>query len=323
MKKGFFYCVIITFLASSCGGQSYYDIAEDGDGIYNHEDQDGIYEVENDFNSYSDEPDISIEDRLNYTDLSEPMEVNWTQLISNYIEDGQIVNFEGYIGRLPTFMSSYDKSESTIDVFERRNQTEGKKMSVSIVIGTSPGHIRSLPKNPEQKDLRIVCDQDLIAGVGTQVRIQGEYSTSSGDYYNYLDLKKIRILSDDFDGSKLEKAVELTNAIAESDKTDKTYCYMDAKLSLSSYMSSFHDKYTINISQDNNKYTERAYCYIGTTAGKMEALPNSYSDRDFIIYDYLGNQQKGTSGTYRIYGTFNKLDVESLGVFTIEEFKKL
>jgi len=321
MKKVFFYCFIISALASSCGGQSYYDIAEDGDGIYNHEDEDGIYEVEDNYGS--DEPDISIEDQLNYTDLSEPMEVNWTKLISNYIEDGQIVNFEGYIGRVPTFSSNYDKSELTINVFERRNQTEGKKMSVTCVIGTSPGHIRSMPKDPEQEDLKIVCDQDQIATVGSHVRIQGEYATSSGDYYNYLELKKILILSDDFDESKLEKAVELTDAIAENDKLDKTYCYMDAKLSLSSYMSNFNDKYTINISQSNNKYTERAYCYVGTSAGKMEELPKSYSDRDFIIHDYLGNQQKGSSGTYRLYGTFNKLDVESLGVFTVEEFKKL
>ncbi|MEO9532327.1 MAG: hypothetical protein ABJG68_08650 [Crocinitomicaceae bacterium] len=309
MLKNILYFSFFSLLLS-CGGQSYYDIDNEDD----YDDYDYLDEEFEDI--FVDEMDAS-------SNLSTPIEADWELLISNEIAEDQIINFEGYLGRLPNTMYNSDNRELTLDVYERRNQIEGNKMRVDVVIGTTPGHVRSLPKDYEQSDLRVVCDQDIIAGVASHVRIQGEYGESSGTYYNYLDLKKIRILSDDFDESVFDEAVKLHNKVIDTEELDDVYSYMDCSLSLSSYMSDFSGKYTINIKQDDNKYTERAYVYIGNTAGKMEALPTSYSDKDFIIYDYLGNPHKGTEGKFRLYGTFNRLDVESKGVFTVEEFKKL
>lgn len=88
-------------------------------------------------------------------------------------------------------------------------------------------------------------------------------------------------------------------------------------------MSLYSDKYTVSVKQSDNKYTERAYFYVGESAWKMGALPESYTEKDFIACDYLGNVHKGRDGKFRLYGTFNRLDVPFKGVFSVEEIKKL
>lgn len=252
-----------------------------------------------------------------------PIEVNWETLISKELDDKKNVIFEAYVAKLPLTMYNYDKRELTLDFYERRNQIEGAKMRIDIVIGTSPAHVRSLPEDYGQDDLKIICEDGKSAKVGSKVSIEISYKNSTAEGYNYGDLTSITLIDDVFDESSLEDAVELTNEVIEDTTADKVYAYFDASMETSRYMTPFDGKYTISVNQKNNKYLERSYVYIGTTAGKMEQLHDGFLDKDFLIYDYKGEAQKAGSGKYRLYGTFNQLDVESKGVFTIEEIKKL
>jgi len=277
--------------------------------------------ADDDLSDLMDEYDENIEEEEK-VDLS-PIEVSWEQLISDELVDNQNVIFNAYVGKLPTTMYSYDNREITVEFYPRRNQIQGEKMRVDITIGTSPGHVRSLPEEYAQEDLKIVCEGGKTAGVGSFVQVHGVFSNSTADYYNYLDLTKISLLENSFDESTFDKAVELTNEVIEDTTLDDTYSYMDVSMETSMYMSPWDGRYSVNISQKNNSFLKSAYITIGAQAGGMDQLTDGFTDKDFIVYDYNGDAQKAASGKYRIFGTFNPLDVEAKGTFSVEEIKKL
>ncbi|OIQ31246.1 MAG: hypothetical protein BM555_05335 [Crocinitomix sp. MedPE-SWsnd] len=277
--------------------------------------------ADDDLSDLMDEFDESFEEEEK-VDLS-PVDVSWEKLISDELVDHQNVIFDAYIGKLPTTMYNYDNREMTIEFYPRRNQVQGEKMRVDITIGTSPGHVRSLPEEYAQEDLKIVCEGGKTAGVGSFVKVRGVFTNSTADYYNYLDLTKITLLEDGFDEAIFDKAVELTNLVIEDTTLDDSYSYMDVSMETSMYMSPWDGRYSVNISQKNNSYLKSAYITIGSKPGGMNQLTDGFTDKDFIVHDYNGEDQKAASGKYRIFGTFNPLDVEAKGTFSVEEIKKL
>lgn len=270
--------------------------------------------------SYGFEDDYEVPEE----EVLEMITVTWEDLASGELEDGQPITIEGYVGPLPSTIYSYDDSELGIDLYERRNQSDGFHLDVDIPIGSSKNHVRSLPDDYQQSDLKIMTNEAETAGVGDYVRMEGIFTKSSSSDAIYFDADKIEMLEKPvFDESIFETAVELTNEVIEDESKDGAYVYMDVKMDLRMYMMVYDNEYTVEISQKNNKYLESASIRIGNSEGKMHELVDNFTDSDFIIYDAQGNQQKGASGKYRVYGTFNQLDTDSKGIFTVEEFVKL
>ncbi len=257
-------------------------------------------------------------------EVLEMMAVSWEDLASGELKDGQPITIEGYVGPLPSTIFSYDDSELGIDLYERRNQCDGFCLDVDIPIGSSKNHVRSLPDDYQQSDLKIMTNDAETAGVGDYVRMEGIFTKSSSSDAIYFDADKIeKLTKPSFDESIFETAVELTDEVIEDESKDGAYAYMDVKMDLSMYMMVYDNQYTVDISQKNNSFLKSTYVIIGESEGQMRALVDNFTDSDFIVVDTKGNEQKGASGKYRIYGTFNQLDIDSKGTFTVEEFVKL
>ena len=91
-------------------------------------------------------------------------------------------------------------------------------------------------------------------------------------------------------------------------------------LELSMFMMSYDQlTYSVNINQNNNTYLESVKIFFGEDASTMNILEDDFTDADFIVRDYKGDEYNGARNTFRLYGTFNQLDIDSKGMFTVEE----
>ncbi|MBD3636108.1 MAG: hypothetical protein HUJ25_02105 [Crocinitomicaceae bacterium] len=248
-----------------------------------------------------------------------PVEATYEMLLKGEVEDNRTVVFETFVAPLPSTMYFGD-GELSLNFYERRNQTEGPHMNVDIREGNDNNEVESLPEEYYQDDLKIHTDDGDVAVVGDYVRITGTFSEASDANYQYVDLKKIEKLDYSFDESIFDNAVELTDDFITNVENDNGYAYIDGTLELSMFMSSFDGStYSVTINQDMNSYSEMVYINIGNGPSSMNALNEGFTDEDFIVRDYKGTEHNGSSKKFRLYGTFNQLDVDSKGIFHVEE----
>lgn len=249
-----------------------------------------------------------------------PIEASYDELLSGDIEEYKTVIFETFVAPLPSTMYFGD-GELSLDFYERRNQSGGPHMRVDIREGSSNNHVESLPEEYYQEDLKIHTDDGSIVGVGDYVRITGTYSEASSEEYQYIDLTKIEKIEDySFDEAIFDNAVELTDEFVEDEENDDGYCYIEGTLELSMFMSSYDGlTYSVKLTQDMNSFSESAYINIGTGPSSMNELGEGFTDADFIVRDYKGEEHQAAGKKFRLYGTFNQLSVSTKGMFNVEE----
>lgn len=293
--KLFYYitALMLTFVLFSCGG------GNDAEEITNSK-NDGTEEVED-----------------------TPVDATFDQLINGEIEENKTVVFETFVAPLPSTMY-FGEGELSLDFFERRHQTEGRHMSIDIPTGTGKNRVESLPETYYQDDLKIHTADGDIAVVGDYVRVTGTFTEASDANYQYIDLKKIEKIDYTFDEAVFETAAKLTDDFILDEASDKGYAYIEGTLELMMFMSSYDGfTYSVNINQNMNTYIETVYINIGSGPSSMNSLPDNFTDADFILRDFKGEEFNGAKNKFRLYGTFNQLDIESKGMFTVEEIVAL
>lgn len=250
-----------------------------------------------------------------------PIEASFDEILNGEIDEYRTVIFESFVAPLPSTMYFGD-GELSLDFYPRRNQTGGPHMRVDIAEGSSENHVSPLPEEYYQEDLKIHTNNGDVAVVGDYVRITGVYSEASDDNYQYIDLVSVEKLDYAFDESVFTEAAELTDEFMTNEANDDGYAYVDGTLDLMMFMSSYDGQtYSVKIDQDMNSYSESVYINIGTGPSTMNELHEGFGDSDFIVRDFKGDEYKGKSAKFRLYGTFNQLDVESKGMFNVEEIK--
>ena len=287
--------VIASFLLFSCGGE------RPGD------DED-----------YSTDSDATEEE----VDMT-PVEASYDEILAGDIEEYRTVIFETFVAPLPSTLYLGD-GEVSLDFYERRNQTGGRHMRVDILEGSSKNRIEPIPEEYAQSDLKIHADDGSVLSVGDYVRITGTYSEASDDKYQYIDLEKIEKVGFSFDEGVFETAAELTDDFIDDEANDDGYAYVEGTLELSMFMSSYDGMtYPIKITQSNNSFTESVYINIGSGPSSMNILNEGFTDADFIVRDFNGDEHNAAGKKFKLYGTFNQLGTSSKGMFNVEEIVAL
>lgn len=257
-----------------------------------------------------------------------PRAVQWAEVYAESLKPDEKVILEAYVGPLPSFMS-IGGSSLYIDFYERRNQDGGFYIHASLPTGESPNQVKSLPSSFQQSDLIITTDDGTTVGVGDYVRMEGKFSKASSEEYDYLEVTKIEKIEQEFDPAQLDRAIELTDEIAEDSTQQGSYVYMDASMRLGMFMGGFmSEKYNVVIDQKNNQYVNSAGFMVGEQAGQMKELEDGFTDEDFIIHDINGEAMNGGKGKFRLYGTWKQgksySEDDQLSIyFEVEEVKKL
>ena len=279
-------------------------------------------------NQVDEESDALVEETLTEEELKlkEPMVVRWNQIQDGQLEDGQVIQFNSFVVPLGARMFSTN-DDISLDFFERRQQTNGYHLSVSIPIGNQKNEIKEIPKEYNAlRDVKINTSCGKLAEVGDYVTITGVWRSAENDgKYDYLNLTDISLADYKFDEKSLDGVEELTDEVVEN-TTDVTYGYIDGKMELGSiFMTAYSVYNSVNIDQSNNQYLESISLMVNdNTINCMNNLPDNYSQEDFLITDASGDTYTVLGEKFRLYGSLVKssYDPDGYGQFYVEEIVK-
>ncbi len=253
---------------------------------------------------------------------SEPQSVTLDDIFKNEYERNETLEFEGYIGEVPSTVSMTG-GKMSIRIFKHRHQTVGSFVSVDLPIGRDPNHVKSLPAKYQQSDLHVFADDRTQLGVGDKVKITANDFYSSTSYFS-LNCIKIEKADNTFDESIFKDAVVLTSDLINDTAVKEVYGYMDGVLSIPTVYFSLDNYIGLNFKTAHNKDFDKVDVRVGSGPSSMNVLPSNYGPKDLVIRDYKGAEIKG-SKKVRIYGTWKRYNfVTSSGLggqFKVEEIE--
>lgn len=253
---------------------------------------------------------------------SKPVKVSYKDLFTKEFDSEQTLEFEGYIGAIPTTIS-WSGGRMDVRIIERRNQTGGPTLSLDMPLGTSKNSVHELPEEYKQSDLKIVTEEGKTVGVGTKVKVKASGYYRSGDYCS-TDVISISATEDnEFDEGVFSKAVPLTNAILGDTAQKSVYCYMEGTLSIPSVFFSMYGEIALNFSTKTNSKLDKVDVFVGDGPSTMKNLPDSYTAKDLVLRDYKGKESKGATKV-KLYGVWDRYSFVSSspgpnGKFKLEE----
>ena len=247
--------------------------------------------------------------------------VSYNDLFEKEYESGQTLEFEGYIGAIPSTIS-WSGGRMDVRIVQRRYQTGGKTLSLDMPLGKANNNVNELPEEYKQSDLKVVTEEGKTIGVGTKVRVKASGFYRSGDYAS-LDVISISAIDGDFDNKVFESAVPLTNAILADTSQKSVYCYMEGTLSIPSVFFSMYGEIALNFATKTNTKLDKVDVFVGEGPSTMTSLPDSYTAKDLILRDYMGKEAKGAKKV-KVYGVWDRYSFVSSspgpnGKFKLEE----
>ncbi len=245
---------------------------------------------------------------------SEPRKVKITDIFNpeNKYERNETLVFEGYIGQVPSTVST-SGGKMNIKIYERRNQTLGDFVSLGLYVGTGGNHVESLPEKYKQEDLHVFADDNTKLGVGDKIRITATDIYISTGYYS-LEGYKIEKIDEEGVEDSFKDAVALTSALIHDTSAHKVYGYMDGFLSIPSVFFTMNNYLGLKVKTTTNKDFETVDVQLGSGPSTMDELPSSYTSNDLKVRDHKGNLI-GAGKKVRIYGTWERYSfVSSTGL---------
>ena len=234
---------------------------------------------------------------------SEPQSVSLNDIFENEYERNETLEFEGYIGEVPSTVSMTG-GKMSIRIFKHRHQTVGSFVSVDLPIGRDPNHVKSLPAKYQQSDLHVFADDRTQLGVGDKVKITANDFYSSTNYFSLNGLK-IEKVDDVFDESIFKDAVALTSDLVNDTAVKEIYGYMDGVLSIPRVFYSMDNYISLSFSSSTNTDFDKVDIRVGSGPSSMNTLPSNYSPKDLVVRDFMGTEVKAQKKV-RVYGTWKR-----------------
>lgn len=252
---------------------------------------------------------------------TDPQAVSLNDVFSNDYDDREVLEFEGYIGQIPTTVS-FSGGTMNIRIFQRRNQAGGSYLNLDVPLGTGNNEVEKLPAQYKQEDLKVHTKSGKVIGVGSKVKVKATGYYASGDYYA-MDVLSIEAASEDsFDNNVFKDAQVLTSDIIADTSMHEVYSYMDGVLSIPSVFYSMDGTIGLDFKTSSNKDFDEVDIAVGEGPSTMDMLPSSYTSKDLLVRDAEGNPIKPGSKV-RVYGTWERYSfVSSTGLggrFYVEE----
>lgn len=260
-------------------------------------------------------------DKVN--ESSKPQSVSIESLFEKEYESAQTLEFEGFIGAIPSTIS-WSGGRMTVEIVERRSQTGGRSVRLDMPLGKDKNHVYELPETYKQSDLKVVADDGTILGVGDRVKVKATGYYRSGDYCS-IDVVSVQAIDGEFDPAVFEKAVPLTNAILEDTAAKSVYCYMEGNLAIPTVFFSMYGEIGLKFTTKTNSKLDKVDVMVGSGPSTMNVLPDSYTAKDLVVRDYAGNEIP-RGGKVRVYGVWDRYSFKSSGsgpngTFKLEEIK--
>lgn len=254
-----------------------------------------------------------------------PKAVSMDDIFSKEFDRDQTLEFEGVIGAIPTTIT-WSGGRMNVKIVERRNQTGGRSIGLDMPLGTEKNHVHELPETYKQSDLKVVADDGTVLSVGDRVKIKANGYYRSGDYCT-MEVISVKPIKGNFDPTIFESAVALTNDILADTAQKSVYCYMDGTLSIPTVFFSMYGEIGLNFANKTNTKLDKVDVMVAEGPSSMNTLPDSYTAKDLVVRDFLGNEIK-RGAKVRVYGVWDRYSFKSSGsgpngTFKLEEIKSL
>lgn len=245
---------------------------------------------------------------------SEPKKVDISDIFNpeNSYDRNETLIFEGYIGQVPSTVSM-SGGKMNIKIYERRNQTLGNYVSLSLSIGTDKNEVESLPEKYKQEDLHVYADDKTKLGVGDKIRVTATDVYISTNYYSLEGFKIEKVEESDIE-APFKNAVALTSDLIHDTSVHEVYGYMDGVLSIPSVFFTMNDYLGLKFKTTTNKDFDKVDVQLGKGPSTMDELPSSYTSKDLKVRDFNGDLI-GAGKKVRVYGTWQRYSfVSSTGL---------
>lgn len=234
---------------------------------------------------------------------STPKNVHITDIYTSDFDRKETLVFEGYIGQLPSTVSM-SGGKMSIKIYERRNQTIGDYVSLSLSLGTGKNEVESLPEKYQPEDLHVYSDDKTKLGIGDKIKITATNIYTSTNYYS-LDGVVIEKIEEDGVDKSFENAVPLTSDLIHDTSVQEVYGYMDGVLSIPSVFYTMNDFLGLKFKTSTNKDFDNVDVHLGDGPSSMDELPSSYTSKDLKVRD-LNGELIGAGKKVRVYGTWQR-----------------
>lgn len=245
--------------------------------------------------------------------------VSWDDILNHSIDYEKTIVIEGYLGRIGSMV--YESNGSmVVDIFPKRNQEMGERISFSMPIGTEKNHVHELEEDYLPEDFKLTTAEADTIQAGAKVKVQLRLAEVFGDeaeyYYEFISITKLED-APKVDESLFSNAVELTDAIISDTTKTEVYGYMDGIFELPMMIFENAGKLRISFINKTNEEVKSVAIPIGDGPSTMNDLPEDFTEKDFVVRDFKGEAITGSN--VRIYGTWHRSEFSNSGLFYLEE----
>lgn len=214
--------------------------------------------------------------------------------------DGTRIVIEGYVTVSSTV---YDSGHSTgLQLWERKNQSAGDYVSISVENGNGNNTMKGLPSNYTREDLELKDDKGQEVHYGDRIRVTGMYNKPYDDGYGSVEVQSFEKIADaPMDYSSLG-AVKITTDTTGQSKWDGKLVVAEGYLEIPMYVNVGTTAYfDLKPSQNSDDYLT-VDIFVGKGPNMVEEIPDNFQESDIKVHahdDQIAGKKK-----VRVYGVW-------------------
>ncbi len=212
-----------------------------------------------------------------------PKSITFAEAKNKGDQDKSRISIDGYVRLGTTIIET--ASSVTIQLWERKNQSSGDYISITLSLGNDNNQMQTLPSEYKKTDLTLKDNKGQPVVYGDKIRITGIYSEPYNDGYGSVTVQSFEKIEDTpIDFSVLGAALVTSDTTGQS-ALDGKLVYAEGILEIPSTVFITETVYFNLVKNTGASEYVTVDVIIGKGANMVEELPDNYGENDVKIHD--------------------------------------